>query len=166
VLKDFGPGWVSREVAERIYGVILSSDGKTVDSAATEKRRQEIRESRRQAASPVSGKTSALSAPASNSWQSALRFHATLEISTNGKQKVIRCSRCGHLFCAAEENYKLYALHRSVPLEDVMPPLPTGEPYIAEYHEYFCPGCATQLQVDLFCPSLGGEPILWDTRIQ
>ena len=46
-----------------------------------------------------------------------------------------------------------------------MPPLPTGEPYIGEYHEYFCPGCATQLQVDLFSPSLGGEAVLWDTRI-
>ncbi len=30
---------------------------------------------------------------------------------------------------------------------------------------YTCPGCATQLQVDLFSPSLGGEPVLWDTRI-
>ena len=28
VLKDFGRGWVSRETAERVYGVILSSDGK------------------------------------------------------------------------------------------------------------------------------------------
>ena len=39
-----------------------------------------------------------------------------------------------------------------------------GEPYIGEYHEYFCPGCAAQLQVDLFCPPLGAEPILWDIR--
>jgi len=166
VLKDFGPGWVSREVAERIYGVILSSDGKAVDSAATAKRRQEIRESRRQNAAPVSGKTSGFSSPTRNGWQKALRFHGVLEICTNGKQKVIRCSRCGHLLCDAKENYKLYALHRKVHLNQVMPPLPTGEPYIGEYHEYFCPGCATQLQVDLFSPSLGGEPILWDTRIQ
>jgi acetone carboxylase, gamma subunit len=69
------------------------------------------------------------------------------------------------VFCDASENYKLYALHRCVHLKEIMPPLPTGEPYIGEYHEYFCPGCATQLQVDLFTPSLGGEPVLWDTRI-
>ena len=165
VLQDFGRGWVSRETAERVYGVILSSDGKAIDGAATERRRQEIRESRKQSAAPVSGKTSSLSATESNGWRKTLRFHAALEVSTNGKQKVIRCSRCGHLFCDAKENYKLYALHRSVHLKEIMPPLPTGEPYIGEYHEYFCPGCATQLQVDLFTPSLGGEPVLWDTRI-
>jgi acetone carboxylase gamma subunit len=88
-----------------------------------------------------------------------------LEIIGNGKQKAIRCSRCGHLYCKADENYKQYALHRILDLNDFMPPLPTGEPYIGEYHIYSCPGCATQLQVDLFSPSLGGDPVLWDTRI-
>jgi acetone carboxylase gamma subunit len=90
-----------------------------------------------------------------------------LEIAADGKNRVIRCRRCGHTLCGVKENYKLYALRRVVHLKDFMPnPLPTGEPYIAEYHEYFCPGCATQLQVDLFCPPLGGDPILWDIRIQ
>jgi hypothetical protein len=50
-------------------------------------------------------------------------------------------------------------------LNEIMPPLPSGEPYIGEYHIYTCPGCATQLQVDLFSPSLGGDAVLWDTRI-
>ena len=43
--------------------------------------------------------------------------------------------------------------------------LPSGEPYIGEYHEYSCPGCRVPLQVDLFCPAMGGDPIPWDTRI-
>jgi N-methylhydantoinase B len=166
VLKDFGRGWVSREIAERIYGVMLRGDGMGIDTAATERRRQEIRESRRQSATPVSGKTSSLSETGSNGWRQVLRFHAALEVGTNGRHKVIRCSRCGHRFCDAKENYKLYALQRSVHLKEIMPPLPTGEPYIGEYHEYFCPGCATQLQVDLFSPNLGGEAVLWDTRIE
>jgi hypothetical protein len=164
-LKDFDRGWVSREIAERIYGVILNSDDKGVATAATDTRRREIRESRKQGGVPVSGKTSSVET-STNGWRSLLRFHATLEISGNGNQRVIRCTRCSHIFCNADENYKLYALHRSVHLKETMPPLPTGEPYIGEYHEYFCPGCATQLQVDLFSPSLGGDPILWDTRIQ
>ena len=82
-----------------------------------------------------------------------------------GRDNAIRCRRCAHVFCGGNDNYKLYALHRAVHLNDVMPPLPSGEPYIGEYHIYFCPGCATQLQVDMFSPSLGGEAILWDTRI-
>jgi N-methylhydantoinase B len=165
VLKDFARQWVSLEVAERVYGVVLDRERKGVDISATEARRREIRESRKQSAAPVSGKTSTVSESV-NGWRSLLRFHAVLEISGNGKQRIIRCTRCNHPLCKADENYKLYALHRSVHLEEIMPPLPTGEPYIGEYHEYFCPGCATQLQVDLFSPSLGGDPILWDTRIQ
>ncbi len=165
MLRDFGRGWVSRDIAERVYGVIFSKDGKTVDAAATEARRREIREARKQDATPVSGKTSSVESPVGNGWQTLLRFHAALEISGRGKQRAIRCSRCGHLLCNANENYKIYALHRAVHLSEIMPPLPTGEPYIGEYHEYFCPGCATQLQVDLFSPSLGGEAVLWDTRI-
>ena len=64
-----------------------------------------------------------------------------------------------------DDNYKLYALHQVTHLNEIMPPLPSGEPYIGEYHIYTCPGCATQLQVDLFSPSLGGDAVLWDTRI-
>ncbi len=103
--------------------------------------------------------------PEPNRWRRLLKFHAALEIATDGKQKAIRCQRCGHLFCDAADNYKRYALHRVTPLSEIMPPLPSGDPYIGEYHFYFCPGCATQLQVDMFSPTLGGDPILWDTRI-
>ncbi|MDP6559604.1 MAG: hypothetical protein QF619_05720, partial [Candidatus Binatia bacterium] len=52
-------------------------------------------------------------------------------------------------------------------LDDFMPnPLPSGEPFIGEFHEFFCPGCATQLQVDVYCSHLGGDPIIWDTHIR
>jgi N-methylhydantoinase B len=165
VLKDFGRGWVTREVAERIYGVIFSSDAKTVDDVATESRRSEIREARKRDSQPVSGKTSNIAEPAQNGWRQLLKFHASLELVTDGRQKAVRCTRCGHLYCGANENYKLYAHHRRVHLSEVMPPLPSGEPYIGEYHIYTCPGCATQLQVDMFSPTLGGDALLWDTRI-
>lgn len=165
VLKDFGRGWVSRRIAERIYGIILSGDGKAVDRAATEARRQEIRDLRRRESDRAADRDGGVLSPEPNRWRRLLRFHAALEIATDGKQKAIRCLRCGHLFCDAADNYKLYALHRVTPLSEIMPPLPSGDPYIGEYHFYFCPGCATQLQVDMFSPTLGGDPILWDTRI-
>ncbi|HET9881773.1 MAG TPA: hydantoinase B/oxoprolinase family protein [Candidatus Binatia bacterium] len=163
VLKDFGYGWVSREIAERIYGVVFADGGKAVDSAASEDCRRLIREARKQDA-PISQRSTDKAAAVSSDSQ-LLRFHAALEIIGNGKKKAIRCSRCGHLYCKADENYKHYALHRILDLNDSMPPLPTGERYIGEYHIYSCPGCATQLQVDLYSPSLGGDPVLWDTRI-
>ena len=166
VLKDFGRGWVSRETAERIYGVVLAADAKNVDGKATAEKRKQIREARLREGKASAGKTSSFDGNGKKELKTILRFHAALEITGDRKSAAIRCRRCGHLFCNAKENYKLYALHRVVHLKDFMPhPLPTGEPYIGEYHEYFCPGCATQLQVDLYCPMLGGEPILWDIRI-
>ena len=44
-----------------------------------------------------------------------------------------------------------------------MIPLPAGE-FVGEFHLYCCPGCLTLLQVDVFCPSLGGESVLWDIQ--
>ena len=165
VLQDFRRGWVSREIAERIYGVIFSSGGEAVDGAATESRRRQIRDERKRDSRPLSGKTSDVTTPAQNGWRRLLKFHASMEIASDGKRKVVRCTRCGHVYCRADENYKLHALHRMVHLSEVMPPLPSGEPYIGEYHIYTCPSCATQLQVDMFSPTLGGDAVLWDTRI-
>jgi N-methylhydantoinase B len=165
VLRDIGRGWTSVETAKRIYGVILTSGETSVDVAATEALRNEIRGARKKSGQPISGRTSNVSIPANGGWRQLLRFHAALEICTDGRRKTIRCRRCGHLFCGANENYKLYALHRVAHLSEVMPPLPSGEPYIGEYHLYTCPGCAAQLQVDMYSPPLGGEAVLWDTRI-
>jgi N-methylhydantoinase B len=162
VLEDFRRGWVSREVAERTYGVILSTAGKAVDEAATKRRREEIRNERKHKSAPPSARSDDVS---QDSWRSLLKFHPILEIATKGKHKAIRCARCGHVFCSAEENYKRFALHRIMHLSETMPPLASGDPYIGEYHLYSCPGCATQLQVDMFSPPLGGDPVLWDTQI-
>ena len=109
---------------------------------------------------------SSLNGDRGDEYETVLRFHASLDLARKGGQHAIRCVHCHHLFCGPDENYKDYALCRVVDLNDYMDdPLPSGEPYIGEYHEYSCPGCQVQLQVDLFCPSLGGEPILWDTKI-
>jgi N-methylhydantoinase B len=162
VLQDFGRGWVSREVAERVYGVILSTAGKAVDAAATQKRREEIRTERKKSGEMPTAQSDGVSR---NGWRSLLKFHPALEIASHGRRKAIRCAHCGYLFCSAEENYKRFALHRIVDLSEIMPPLASGDPYIGEYHLYSCPGCATQLQVDMFSPSLGGDPVLWDTQI-
>jgi len=94
-----------------------------------------------------------------------MKFHAALEIATDVRGKAIRCTPRGYVFCNDVEIYKSLALHRIVHLSEIMPPLASGDPYIGEYHLYSCPGCATQLQVDMFSPPLGGDPVLWDTRI-
>ena len=166
VLRDFGRGWLTPKIGEEVYGVVLAKDGGSVDAAATKSLRERTRAERKQLGAPPSGKTSALEPGQAAEYDSVLRFHASLEIARRNGQHAIRCVRCGHLYCGPEENYKNYALRRIVDLNDYMEDaLPSGEPYIGEYHEYSCPGCQVQLQVDLFCPAMGGDPILWDTRI-
>src|SRR5919106_6244494 len=98
VLRDFGRGWGGRGIVARVYGVILQKEGKEVDAPATDARRRDILEARRQNAVPVSGSTSSVEPSSTDGWQSRLRFHAVLEICARRKERAIRCSRCGHLF--------------------------------------------------------------------
>ena len=164
VARDFRIGATSIETARQVYGVVLDPSSGFADQAKTEARRKEIRERRAQEGqrlSPTLARTEKGSAR-----EALLRIHEYLEVAANGSEHWIRCIRCGYLFCSAAENYKKYTLRRVVTLEQVAQlPLPSGEPYIGRYHEYICPSCATLLQVDTFCPILGGEEDLWDIRI-
>jgi acetone carboxylase gamma subunit len=59
------------------------------------------------------------------------------------------------------------ALRRVERLDEVSEfPLPSKEPFSGEYHEYLCPGCGTLLQVDVYCPPVGGESVLWDIALK
>lgn len=164
VARDVSTGATSMEIAQRVYGVIMDSKSYTLDLAKTEVRRREIREDRLREGKPLSG--SGGSEGRDRGWKTILRIHEYLEIARDGGDTVIRCLRCGYLFCNPKENYKKYSLRRVLSLEEVaLNPLPSGEPYLGHYHEYICPGCATLLQMDVFCPGLGGEEDLWDIRV-
>ena len=152
VAKDVRRRIVSSRIAEEIFGVVLNQD--SPDSAATLKRRQEIREERMREGKTFSGATSSLSDAVrrSTASQQILKFHEHLAIARNGKTEAIRCIRCGHLFCQKDENYKLYAPRRERDLYNLAQSfVPSGESYLGGYLEYYCPGCATLLQVDSFC---------------
>jgi hypothetical protein len=47
VLRDVLNRWVSKEFAHEVYGVVLAPDGESVDTVATEQRREEVRRWRR-----------------------------------------------------------------------------------------------------------------------
>ncbi len=154
VAKDVRRGIVSHRIAEKIHGVVLIQSSLVPDNIATLERRQEIREERIREGKPFSGTTSSLSDAVRKAthWEQIVRFHEYLAIARNGKTEVIRCLRCGHLFCPKHDNYKLYALRRERDLYDLAQRLvPSGESYLGGYLEYYCPGCATLLQVDGYC---------------
>jgi N-methylhydantoinase B len=163
VARDVRIHATSERTAREIYGVVLTAEDFAVDARETSARRQEIRDARLKEGellrqSPFTNNT--------KDWQSTLRMHEYLEIASDGHEQVIRCTRCGYLFCDPQENYKKYSLRRVMPLEEIAGrSLPSGEDYLGRYHMYVCPGCATLLQVDVFCPALGGDEDLMDIRI-
>lgn len=99
-----------------------------------------------------------------------MRIHEYLEVVEDPEQgRVVRCIRCGHRLCRADENYKEHALYierrpETLPLREVL----SGEDAFVVYQEYVCPGCGTLLEVDPYCPRLeeGNNPIVWDIQIR
>ena len=163
--RDVRVGVSTAETARRIYGVVLRGESGEADAAETEALRRAVRTARLEQATPV---TPGLERNAKAAdWQPLVRIHETLEVGHNGNGKQIRCMRCGFLFGSPDENYKKRCLKRVVELDEIGGQRPaSGDPYLGRYHEYICPGCATLLQVDLYCPELGGEEDLWDIHIE
>ncbi len=97
-----------------------------------------------------------------------LRIHEYLEIvQKDDGQRVIRCLRCGHELCDAHENYKKHAVRQVRDLSDSrLRTLNTGEPSVVKQLEYICPGCATMLEVDVWCPELDEDEPVWDIHVK
>lgn len=77
----------------------------------------------------------------------------------------IRCRRCGHDICAADQNYKLWVLQERGETSDV-PGAGNPRDYDMaddlELRRYYCPGCTVQLDVEVSQPD--AEP-LWDIQV-
>jgi len=157
VARDVRVGIVSPRVANEVYGVVLRRENYPPDREATAKRRREIRDHRLREGKAHAGSTSGLSESIRGlaGWKETLRFHEVLAVMQHKAVQVIGCVRCGHLFCQAKDNYKRFALRRARDLLELAHrTVPSGESYIGGYYEYYCPGCATLLQVDTFCSLL------------
>lgn len=168
VRRDVKRRAVSLEGARNVYGVVLDPVSLEVDRAATERARAKIRNDRR-AEARLLGKTD-LSVGVGEKPVPTMRIHEYLELAElSDGRAVVRCIRCGYIFCLAEENYKLYSLYRERRDVADLPsrqPL-SGDPLFVVYQEYLCPGCATLIQVDNMCPELDQDsPVLWDIQVK
>jgi len=83
-------------------------------------------------------------------------------VQTKDGRRVIKCS-CGHEFCSYRDNWKMEACvavrDSDEALQEIYPPLMHADPAWMELREFTCPGCHTQLEVELAPP---GYPILHD----
>ena len=162
VRHDIRRRHLTARTAEQVFGVVLDAQG-GVDLRATDVARAAIREARRADSRPP------LPAPTidTSDWKPVSRFHEVLELGSGRDQvPAIRCRRCEQVLCGGDQNYKEYALRRDIDLQELAGRrLPDGTAYRAVFREYACPGCATLLQTDVYCPALGGEEDLWDIRL-
>jgi len=167
VLQDVLDGAISLKHASKIYGVVLDAAGQAIDAAATDQVRKAMRADRLASAKPVSAGRDAGKLPSRNT-RAVMRIHECLDIVEHGDEFSIACRNCGQDFGPATGNYKRAAMFRVVEKDAVteLPP-PDGRQSMASFVEYYCPGCATLLDVETSCPTFEDgkfEPI-WDIQI-
>jgi N-methylhydantoinase B len=160
VARDVERSLVTREWAERTWGVALTDAGE-VDRDATEKSRAALRDERRRAASPAA----ADGAPA-QPWDAeadGVRLSEALFYDPSQEPVAYRC-RCGHVLGPAERPYKELAAQARYPVQrigpEVNPAKVGGERF--ELREFYCPGCYTLLEVEI---ARRGDPLVDDARL-
>jgi N-methylhydantoinase B len=142
VLRDVRNGAVSRDLATRIYGVVVTDAGE-LDAAATDAARQAIREQRLERMRPPQTSGDAQPAPPlTGRWAESLRFEAR-----DGATEV-SCGHCGNVLGVLGSDWRELAGTVSLATEELGPliVLPTA----LEARQFICPSCATSLWVDVF----------------
>lgn len=155
VTNDLHRRVVSRNVAEKLYGVVLDASG-TVDAAASERRRAGIRSGRTMWPAQMTIDRTPM--------KSLARIHPlgdALEIAQDDRgRRWTRC-RCGHVLAESRENWREYAGRM------VGDPAETGLALRLhdrlELRQYSCRGCGKLLAVDV---ERVGAPDVHDIRFQ
>jgi N-methylhydantoinase B len=135
VERDVADGAVSRERAEAVYGVVAG------DAEATERRRQEIRQARRERMRPPRGTRGEGRVP-DGQWGDALRFSGG----------VASCVRCDAELGRVGGDWR--DLCGTIELEDLGPLIEVHPDLVAE--QSVCPHCAASLWVEIL-PRDGGR---------
>lgn len=76
-------------------------------------------------------------------------------VSKENGQRMVKCN-CGHEFCDYKDNWKLHAriyVRDTVEkMNEIYPKLMGPDPEWQVLREYYCPGCAAQLEVEAVPP--------------
>lgn len=85
-----------------------------------------------------------------------------LYIVQKGEQRIVKCD-CGHEFGPCTQNWKLeavvYVRDTREKLDEIYPGHRKCDPEWMELREFYCPGCAAQLEVEAVPP---GYPLIFD----
>jgi len=151
VAQDVQDGYISREAAERGYGVVLKAGGAEVDAEGTRQRREAIRQERLRRSQKPYGGTVDRDSPVVR--KRPIGF-ALLLVETTLGTPVVACAQCGARLadiredwrtgCALSEREISEALADFgvwVKRRDVLP--------LVYLREYFCPVCGATIETDV-----------------
>jgi N-methylhydantoinase B len=143
VARDVAEGLVSPVMARMAYGVVLANDAP--DVAATEAARDATRKIRLAQARPV---TAGIAASAAEGAVLHPVADAVEAVSALGGS-VIRCGVCHRGLGPYDQDYKKATVMRESPLTSASPLNRHCDLSRFVLREFFCPGCATCLVVDV-----------------
>jgi N-methylhydantoinase B len=142
VLQDVLQGLVTAGPAREVYGVVLDLENGRVDRAATEAQRLALRQARlggKQLPPEVTGR--------GDIPRTGRRINEYLQLASVGDGAFVQCTWCGTKLCAAEGAWKDHVTVRKSP-PSIAGPL-RAESSRFSLLEFFCPECATALDVDV-----------------
>jgi N-methylhydantoinase B len=146
VADDVARDLVSMEAATEIYGVVLTGDC-VPDIDGTARRRREAREARIERSVPIGLVERSHVAPTGR------RIGEYLQAVDSRTQ----CTWCGDVFSSSGNHWKYDAVCRDTPLTAAGLPRDGSDEIVMR--QFFCPTCATVLQVDI---ALGPDSIVTD----
>lgn len=156
VARDVDEGLVSELFARSVYGVVLR-DGEP-DESATAAERDAIRARRLAEAGPVDG------GAGGGTIEQARVLHPvgdTVEAVQTDGERSLRCTVCHYRYGPYEHDHKRSAVMRELPLTTISPLNDLCLPEL-RLREFYCPGCGTQIAVDV---QRTGEPVLDESRL-
>jgi N-methylhydantoinase B len=160
VALDLRHELISAAVARSIYGVVLDGDG--IDDAATLAARDEIRSERLAAARPVSHRHSH---PRRRVPGGTVRHPVSdvLEAAVVDGVALIRCTVCSTHLGAYHEDFKQATVMRELTFSALSALNTTAPGTELVAREFYCPGCATTLALDIQSVD---EPVLPECRFR
>ena len=158
VMADVRQGAVSRDAARDLYGAVLDSQMGEVDPVATSARKEAIRRERLSGVVPYASVSDIRGRPDEAS-DTAISEYVTVR---NG---LYVCAKCDHHISGSGENYKLHLAIRECPIADLSPLNRDPSAYVDDdiiCRTFCCPGCGTQVDVEISDRSL---PPIWDCTL-
>ncbi|MDP2727359.1 MAG: acetone carboxylase subunit gamma, partial [Dehalococcoidia bacterium] len=142
VLKDVLAGLVTEKAARDVYGVVVNAGVGVVEKGATGKLRSSFRAERLGGKMPMANTTER-----AEILRTPRRINEYLQVAGKGEKSFVQCTWCGESICQANASWKDHAVARKSPLTRSGPLRADTDRFFLQ--EYFCPGCATMLDVEM-----------------